>query len=121
MVPTAFGTPEVRVEGALKITGAAHYAGDYSPAGTLVARFLASPVPHAIVRSIDTSKARAVPGVHAVLTGADIGPRRFGKVLYDQPVLAYERVRFIGERVAAVAAETNEAAEEALGQIVVDY
>jgi CO/xanthine dehydrogenase Mo-binding subunit len=121
MMPTAFGTPEVRVEGALKITGAAPYAGDYRPAGTLVARFLASPVPHAMIRLIDTSRARAVPGVHAVLTGAEIGPRRFGKVLYDQPVLAYERVRFIGERVAAVAAESKEAAEEALGLIVVDY
>jgi CO/xanthine dehydrogenase Mo-binding subunit len=119
--PAAFGTPEVRVEGALKITGAAHYAGDYSPPGTLLARFLTSPLPHALIRSIDTTKARAVPGVHAVLTGADIGPRRFGKVLYDQPVLAHERVRFIGERVAAVAAESQEAAEEAIGLIAVEY
>jgi len=121
IVPTAFGAPEVRVEGALKITGAAHYAGDYNPPGTLLARFLNSPLPHALIRSIDTTKARAVPGVHAVLTGADIGPRRFGKVLYDQPVLAYERVRFIGERVAAVAAESLEAAEEAIGLISVEY
>lgn len=120
-VPSAFSKPESRVEGTLKVTGAAHYAGDYNPPGTLLAKFLTSPLPHALIRSIDTSMAKAVPGVHAVLTGADIGPRRFGKVLYDQPVLAYERVRFIGERVAAVAAETLEAAEEALGLISVEY
>ncbi len=121
IVPTAFGTPEVRVEGALKVTGAAHYAGDYNLPGTLVAKFVTSPLPHALIRSIDTTKARAVPGVHAVLAGADIGPRRFGKVLYDQPVLAYERVRFVGERVAAVAAESLEAAEEAVGLISAEY
>src|SRR5439155_24590090 len=120
-IPTAFGKPESRVDGALKVTGAARYAGDYHPPGTLWAKFLTSPVPHALIRSIDTTKARALPGVRAVLTGSDMGPRRFGKVLYDQPVLAYERVRFVGERVAAVAAETVEAAEEAVSLISVDY
>lgn len=119
--PSAFGRPEARVEGSLKVTGAAPYAADYHPPGTLWAKFLTSPRPHALIRSIDTTMAGVVPGVHAVLTGADIGPRRFGKVLYDQPVLAYERVRFIGERVAAVAAETPEAAEEAVGLIAVEY
>jgi CO/xanthine dehydrogenase Mo-binding subunit len=119
--PTAFVEPEARVDGALKLTGAAHYAGDYNLPGTLQAKFLTSPLPHALIRSIDTTRARAVPGVHAVLTGADIGPRRFGKVLYDQPVLAYQRVRFVGERVAAVAAESAEAAEEAVGLLTVEY
>src|SRR5205823_13935852 len=70
---------------------------------------------------IDTTAARALPGVHAVLTGADIGPRRFGRRLLDWPILAYERVRFIGERVAAVAAETPGIAEEALRLIQVEY
>ncbi|HEY3117690.1 MAG TPA: molybdopterin cofactor-binding domain-containing protein, partial [Chloroflexota bacterium] len=117
----AFLHPETRVEGSMKVSGAANYAADYQPPGTLWAKFLTSPVPHAFIRSIDTTTAKAVPGVHAVLTGADIGPRRFGKVLYDQPALAYERVRFIGERVAAVAAETLEAAEEAVGLMSVEY
>ncbi len=116
-----FRAPEYRVEGAFKVTGRARYAADYQPPGTLIARYLKSPVPHARIVSIDASAARAVPGVHAVLTGLDLGPRRYGKVLYDCPVLAYDRVRYVGERVAAVAAETAEAADEALDLIVVTY
>src|SRR5438034_3742447 len=119
--PSAFAKPAGRVEGSRKVTGAAHYAADYDRPGPLWAKFLTSPLPHAIIRSINTTAARAVPGVHAIVTGADIGPKRYGKVLYDQPVLAYERVRFIGERVAAVAAETVEAAEQAVGLIEVEY
>lgn len=120
-VPRILAEPEHRVEGVLKVTGTARYTADISLPGMLRVRFLTSPFPHALIRSIDTSAAKAVPGVHAVLTGQDIGPRRFGKVLYDQPVLAYERVRFVGERVAAVAAETLEAAEEAVRRIRVEY
>ena len=118
-ITPSFTEPEARVDGTLKTTGAARYAADYTPPGTLWAKFLTSPLPHALIKSMDTRAAKAVPGVHAVLTGADIGPRRFGKILYDQPVLAYERVRFVGERVAAVAAETAEAAEAAVGLIAV--
>src|SRR5579871_4080162 len=120
-VQAAFARTETRVEGTLKVTGAAPYAADYMRPGTLWARFLTSPVPHALIRSIDSAAAKAAPGVHAVLTGADIGPRRFGKILYDQPVLAYERVRYIGERVAAVAAESVDAAEHALSLIEIEY
>src|SRR5919206_4787429 len=87
----------------------------------LFAEFLSSPHPHARIVRIDTRKARQVPGVHAVLTGADIGDRRFGRNVFDWPVLAYERVLFVGERVAAVAAETREAAEEAVSLIEVEY
>src|SRR5712692_7083516 len=107
--------PEYRVEGPLKVTGRARYSADIQLPGTLWAKFLKSPHPHALIRSVDTSAAKKLPGVHAVLTGADIGPKRHGKVLWDWPVLAYERVRYIGERVAAVAADTPEIAEEALG------
>jgi CO/xanthine dehydrogenase Mo-binding subunit len=71
--------------------------------------------------SIDTTAARAVPGVKAVLTGADIGPLRFGRQVFDWPVLAYDVVRFIGDRVAAVAAETREAAEHAARLVEVTY
>src|SRR5690242_4774450 len=87
----------------------------------LHARFLLSPYPHARILSIESGKARQVRGVHAVLTGADIGERRFGRNVFDWPVLAYERVLFVGERVAAVAADTREAAEEAVSLIQVEY
>lgn len=116
-----FDEPEYRVEGPLKVTGRARYTSDVGLPGMLYARFLLSPHPHARIISIDTSAANAVPGVHVVLTGQDIGDRRFGRYLYDWPVLAYDRVLFVGERVAAVAAETREAAEEAVNRIQVDY
>jgi CO/xanthine dehydrogenase Mo-binding subunit len=120
-VSDLLATPEMRVEGALKVGGRARYVADVHRPGMLWARFLLSPVPHARIAAIDTAKAKAVPGVHAVLTGADIGPRRFGRAIQDWPVLAYERVRYVGERVAAVAAETREAAEAAVALIAVDY
>jgi CO/xanthine dehydrogenase Mo-binding subunit len=120
-VADLLATPEMRVEGALKVGGRARYVADVHRPGMLWARFLLSPVPHARIVAIDTAKAKAVPGVHAVLTGADIGPRRFGRAIQDWPVLAYERVRFVGERVAAVAAETREAAEAAVSLIEVQY
>jgi CO/xanthine dehydrogenase Mo-binding subunit len=87
----------------------------------LWAAFATSPYPHARIVAIDTSAARAVPGVHAVLTGKEIGPRRFGRRLFDWPVLAYDRALFVGERVAAVAAETPQAAAEAARLIEVTY
>jgi CO/xanthine dehydrogenase Mo-binding subunit len=116
-----FDEPEVRVEGLLKTTGSARYAADVSMPGMLWAAFLTSPVPHARIRSIDVRAATEVEGVEAVLTGRDIGMVRFGRRLLDRPVLAVDRVRFAGERVAAVAATTRAAAEEALERIEVDY
>lgn len=116
-----FDEPEVRVEGLLKATGAARYAADFRMPGMLRAAFLASPLPHARIRSVDVAAARRVPGVHAVLTGRDIGQVLFGRRLLDRPVLAVDRVRFAGERVAAVAAKSREAAEEAVDLIEVDY
>src|SRR5207249_3079879 len=84
-------------------------------------KFLLSPRSHARIVAIDTTRAKAVSGVHAVLTGRDIGLRRFGRMLFDWPVLAYDRVLFAGQRVAAVAAETREAAEEAINLVEVEY
>jgi CO/xanthine dehydrogenase Mo-binding subunit len=118
---TVFDSPEFRLDGPLKVTGRARYTADLQLPGLLHARFLLSPYPHARIVRIDTSQARQVPGVHAVLTAADIGERRFGRNVFDWPVLAYERVLFVGERVAAVAAETREAADEAVGLIQVEY
>ncbi|HEY5348131.1 MAG TPA: hypothetical protein VIJ64_00285, partial [Candidatus Lustribacter sp.] len=87
----------------------------------LWAAYATSPHAYARIRSIDKAAARAVPGVRAVLSGGDIGPLRFGRQLFDWPVLAYDVVRFIGDRVAAVAAETREAAEEAARLVDVTY
>lgn len=116
-----FGQPERRLEGPAKVSGAARYTADSAPPGTLLARFVTSPYPHARIRSIDTSAAARAPGVHAVLTGQDLGGARFGRNLMDWPILATDVVRFIGERVVALAAETQEQAEAALALVVVEY
>ncbi|MBI4493563.1 MAG: xanthine dehydrogenase family protein molybdopterin-binding subunit [Chloroflexi bacterium] len=120
-IASALESPEVRVEGPLKVAGQARYTADLLLPGMLWAEFLLSPVPHARIVSIDTSAAKALPGVHAVLAGADIGLRRFGRQLCDWPVLAHEQVWYVGERVAAVAAESPELAEAAIGLIEVQY
>src|SRR5579871_370070 len=114
-------TPEERVEGPLKVTGRARYTADVQLPGTLWAGFVQSPYAHARIHRIDATAARHVPGVHPVLPSDATGPRRFGRYLYDWPVLAFDRVLFIGERVAAVAAETREALEEAINLVDVEY
>lgn len=119
--PAALREPDVRVDARAKVTGAALYAADVTREGMLWTRTVTSPHPHARIVAVDTAGAWQVPGVHAVLTGDDVRPARFGRRLLDQPVLAWERVRFVGERVAAVAAETVAAAEEAARRIVVRY
>ncbi len=103
------------------MSGEAKYAADFQMPGMLWAAFLRSPVPHARIVRIETSTARAMSGVHAVLTGNDIGERFYGRALFDRPVLATDRVRFIGDTVAAVAAESREAAEAAVLAIEVEY
>jgi CO/xanthine dehydrogenase Mo-binding subunit len=112
--------PEVRIDGLDKVTGVARYTADRAVAGALVARYAYSSVPHATVRSIDTSSALAIPGVRAVLTGADARGLRVGRRLQDWPVLAWDRVRFAGERIAVVAADTEAQADEALAALVVE-
>jgi CO/xanthine dehydrogenase Mo-binding subunit len=112
---------ELRVDGYVKVSGQAAYSADASMPGMLWAAFAASPVAHATIVSIDTTVARAMPGVHTILTGADIGQHYFGRRLCDWPVLALERVRFIGEYVAAVAAESPEIARAAAAAIEVTY
>ncbi|MEX2547991.1 MAG: xanthine dehydrogenase family protein molybdopterin-binding subunit [Chloroflexota bacterium] len=119
--PASLAGPERRLDGRAKVTGSAKYAADRHIPGELVARFLASPLPHARIVDIDVTRASAVRGVLAVLTGRDIGPVRMGRRLQDWPVLALDRVRFVGEHVVAVAAETAATAEEAVGLIRVDY
>lgn len=116
-----FQTPERRAEGPLKVTGNARYAADFAMPGMLWASALTSPFPHARIRSINTSLARAAPGVHAVLTADDIGRVRRGRRLLDWPLLAWDRVRFVGDRVAVVAAETLDEARAASQLIEVAY
>jgi CO/xanthine dehydrogenase Mo-binding subunit len=83
---------------------------------------LRSPYPHARILSIDTTAAKALPGVHAVLVGADLPPdARIGRNMRDMHVLAQDKVRFVGEKVAAVAADTLAIAQEAIGLIEVEY
>lgn len=119
-VSAVLARPERAVGSADKVAGRTRYAGDRKIPGALTAAFLASQVPHGRIRTIDVSAARAVPGVRAVLTGADLEGIRFGRRLLDRPVLAWDRVRFVGDRIAAVAAESAEAAEAALAAIEVD-
>ena len=115
------GQPVGRAEGPEKVTGSALYPADINPAGTLVGKCLRSSYPYARIKSIDASAAREVPGVHAVLTGFDIPDELAGRALRDLPVLARDVVRFAGQKVAAVAAEDPDIAEEALSLIEVEY
>src|SRR5437879_2517270 len=116
-----FAEPEYRVEGPLKVTGAAAYTADVSLPGMLWLAYTRSPRPHARIVSVDTSAAKQVPGVHAVLTGVDIGHVGLGRRLLDWPALATDRVRLVGDRVAAIAAETREAADAAARLVEVEY
>ena len=115
------GKPAGRVEGPSKVSGVARYTADMTPPGTLWGKALRSPHAHALIKSIDVSKAASLPGVRAVLTGKDMKGILTGRRLKDVPILAEDRVRFVGEKVAAVAADTEEIAEEALGLIEVVY
>jgi carbon-monoxide dehydrogenase large subunit len=104
-----------------KVTGTAVYTDDIQFGGKLLyARVKRSPYPHALIKKIDISKAKALPGVKAVITGADF-PKKIGLYLKDKNILAIDRVRFIGEGVAAVAAVSNEIAMKALELIDVEY
>ena len=110
-----------RVNADVKVTGQARYSADISLPGTLWGKSLHSPYAHARIVRIDTSEAQRVPGVHAVITGADVRAGLWGRAVKDAPVLAYDRVRFCGERVAAVAADDKDIAQRALDLIEVEY
>jgi len=118
---SVLGDPEYRVEGRDKVTGAARYAADVAMPGMLHVAFVASPYAHARIVAIDVSDARALPGVRAVITGEDTKPARLGRRLQDWPVLCWDRVLFIGDRVAAIAADSAAIAEDAAGRVRVEY
>ncbi|HEX9145088.1 MAG TPA: xanthine dehydrogenase family protein molybdopterin-binding subunit, partial [Candidatus Binatia bacterium] len=115
------GNPTPRVEGELKVSGKAVYAVDVTLPGMCWGKLLRSPIAYGKIKHIDTSKAEALPGVHGVVTGADCAGLKIGRRLYDMPILADGVVRFIGEKVAAVAADSELIAEEALNLIEVEY
>lgn len=115
-----------RVDAWEKATGEARYTDDFSLPGMLHGRLLRSPVAHARIVSIDASRAKALPGVAAVITGKDLPDVKYGNWrlvpgTQDETALAREKVRFIGDEVAAVAAADRDAAEEALALIRVEY
>ena len=116
------GKPVIRKDATAKVLGEAVYTGDIKLPGLLHGKALRSSYPHALIKNINTEKAKAVSGVHAVLTAKDIpGINAFGLAIADQPVLADKKVRMMGDAVALVAAETEEIALEALDKIKVDY
>src|SRR5690348_3833850 len=116
------GKPLPKVDAVTKVTGRAMYADDMLPARTLHCRILRSPHPHARILSVDTSAARRMAGVLAVITGADL-PIKFGilPVTQDERALEHEKVRYVGDPIAAVAAIDEEVAAAACDAIAVEY
>jgi CO/xanthine dehydrogenase Mo-binding subunit len=115
------GQPVPRTDNMGKVTGATRYTSDVLLPGTLWAKTLRSPYSHARILQLDTSRAEKAPGVHAVITGRDVAGVLYGRRYRDISVLAQDRARFLGERVAAVAADTLEQAEHALELIEIEY
>lgn len=117
------GPDTPRGDFAEKVTGRAEFISDLSIPGMLQGKVLRSPIPHGLIKCIDTSQAIAMPGVVTVLTGADVANLdvNWGLFLKDRPVIAVDRVRYVGEPVAMVAAIDERTAEEALEFIQVDY
>src|SRR5262245_15759530 len=111
-----------RPDARLKVTGAFAFSSDLWVEGMAWGATLRSPHPYALIRHIDIGPALAQPGVYTVLTHEDVpGSRTYGMKMSDQPVLAWETVRYEGEPVAIVAADHPETARRALQRIVVDY
>src|SRR5258706_6585993 len=115
------GIPSPRVEGEQKVGGAAVYAVDVALAEMLWAKVLPSPIAHGRIKKIGVAKALTLPGVQCVLTSADLSGAKIGKKIIDMPLLADGVVRYVGEKVAVVAAETVEIAAAALELIAVEY
>jgi CO/xanthine dehydrogenase Mo-binding subunit len=119
-----FRAPVIALDGPDKVTGAARYTYDVSLPGMLHAKVLRSPHPHARIRSIDAAGALSLAGVAAVVSGADAAELLdpyYGVAIRDQPVIAIDKVRYVGDMVAAVAAVDEETAYRALRLIKVQY
>jgi CO/xanthine dehydrogenase Mo-binding subunit len=109
------------VDAVAKLTGQAVYAGDVDLPGMCHVAVVRSPVPHARIVRVAAGEALSVEGVVGVFSGRDLGERLYGRRVRDVPVLAVDEARFVGERVAAVVAESRAAAERAAGRVLVDY
>lgn len=116
------GQPVTRYDGADKATGRAKFTADIRLPGTIIGKILGSPVAHGILRRVDVSRARTLPGVFAVITGADVPDTFYGvsPAREDEQILAKDRVRYVGDEIAAVAAIDEETALRALSLIDVD-
>lgn len=115
------GKPANRVDGLEKVLGTATFIGDYRLPGMLVAKALRSPLPHARIVRLDVSPALKVPGVLAAATADDfIDYGHFGYPVVDMYMLAHERVRYVGDPIAVVAAETEDAAEAGVKAIILE-
>ena len=114
------GNPTPRVEGELKVSGQAKYAVDITLPGMLWGKLLRSPIARAKLNGSIWARRRA-QGVRAMVTGEECAGLKIGRRLYDMPILADGEVRFIGEKVAAVAADNEHIAEEAFNLIEVEY
>lgn len=122
MTTEIVGRPARRVDGIAKVTGQARYPADIYLPGMLHGRTMRSRYPYARILSVDTGLAARVPGVRAVLTGKDVpGENNHGVLFQDQPVLADRMVRSAADPIAVVAAESREAAAEAVELIEVEY
>lgn len=119
---SAVGRPFPRIDSVAKVTGAAKYTDDYVFSGMLYGATLRSKYPHARILKIDITRAKALPGVCAVLTHEDVpGSKNHGLIFNDWPVLCYDKVRYMGDAIAIVAAESQEIARRALDLIDVEY
>lgn len=118
------GHTHLRPDGIEKVTGEAIYTDDLEFEGMLYAKARRAMVPHAFLKSLDVSKAKALPGVVAILTAKDIpGEHNHGLVIYDWPVMVGvgQRIRYVGDAIAIVAAETQELAEQASALIEAEF
>jgi CO/xanthine dehydrogenase Mo-binding subunit len=118
-IPGGVGASLPRLEIAEKVTGAAQYIADLYRPNMLHAAIVQSTVAHARITGYDTEAARAIPGVVAVLTGEDFPDGRMGAFIKDEHAIAKDRIRYMGEPVAVVAAETEEIARRAAQAVVV--
>jgi CO/xanthine dehydrogenase Mo-binding subunit len=118
---TELGHDLRRLDAVDKATGAALYPGDLALPGMLHMKVVWAGRPYARIRAVDTRAARATPGVVAVFTAVDVPVNEFGLSLYDQPVLCGDVVRFVGDKVAVVVAETEDAAALGRARVTVDY
>lgn len=119
--PSPVGENKTRIDAREKVTGAALFADDIQFGnGLLHARIKRSPHPHALIKKLDVTKALALPGVKAVVTGEDF-PGYIGLYLQDRYIFCRERVRYVGDPVAGVAATSEQIAEKALALIEVEY